>query len=86
LTAVDGVFEACWVRSKITKTGICCFFAEHTALGRKSKDWMAQNLDNVSRVEPYVYLWTCFSELGLNNPTKHFGLVLSGHHHDLIEM
>jgi len=31
-----------------TKIGICCFFAKHAALRRKSKDWLAQNQDNVS--------------------------------------
>ena len=30
------------------KFGICCFFTKHTALRRKSKDWLAQNQDNVS--------------------------------------
>jgi hypothetical protein len=28
--------------------GICCFSAKHAALRRKSKDWLAQNQDNVS--------------------------------------
>jgi hypothetical protein len=28
--------------------GICCFSAKHAALKRKSKDWLAQNQDNVS--------------------------------------
>jgi predicted LPLAT superfamily acyltransferase len=27
--------------------GICCFFAKHAALRRKSKDWLARNQDNV---------------------------------------
>ena len=27
---------------------ICCFSAKHTALRRKSKNWMARNQDNVS--------------------------------------
>ena len=30
------------------KIGICYFFAQHTALRRKRKDWLAQNQDNVS--------------------------------------
>jgi hypothetical protein len=30
------------------KIGICWFSAEHTALRRKNKDWLARNLDNVS--------------------------------------
>jgi hypothetical protein len=28
--------------------GICCFSAKYAALRRKSKDWLAQNQDNVS--------------------------------------
>jgi len=31
------------------KIGICCFSAEHAALGRKSKDCLAQSQDNVSQ-------------------------------------
>jgi hypothetical protein len=31
-----------------TKTGICCFSSKHAVLTRKSKDWLAQNQDNVS--------------------------------------
>jgi hypothetical protein len=30
------------------KIGICCFSAKHAALRRKSKDWLAQNQNNVS--------------------------------------
>jgi len=35
------------VRPK-TKIGICCFSAKHAALGKKRKDWLALNKDNVS--------------------------------------
>jgi hypothetical protein len=31
------------------KIGICCFSTKHAALRRKSKDWVAQNQDNVSK-------------------------------------
>jgi hypothetical protein len=31
-----------------TEIGICYFSSKHTALRRKSKDWLARNLDNVS--------------------------------------
>jgi hypothetical protein len=34
-------------QTKDYKIGICCFFAKHTALRRKSKDWLARNQDNV---------------------------------------
>jgi hypothetical protein len=34
-------------QTNILKIGICCFSAKHAALRRKSKDWLAQNHDNV---------------------------------------
>ena len=36
------------VKKKDYKIGICCFSSKHTALRRKSKDWLALNQDNVS--------------------------------------
>jgi hypothetical protein len=27
---------------------LCCFSAKHATVSRKSKDWLARNLDNVS--------------------------------------
>jgi hypothetical protein len=33
-----------------TKIGFCCFTAKHTALRRKSKDWVAPNQNNVSEL------------------------------------
>jgi hypothetical protein len=54
-----------WVRAPIWytkdyKIGMCCFSTKHTALMRKSKDWlkMARNQDNVSK-------WGDISILGL---------------------
>ena len=47
-SAIDRGFE---LRSGPTKDydiGICCFSAKHAASRRKSKDWLARNLDNVS--------------------------------------
>ena len=38
--------------------GICCFSSKHAALRSKSKDRLARNQDNVSRVEHQVYPWT----------------------------
>jgi hypothetical protein len=40
-----------WVWGPIEdyKIGIYCFSAKHAALGRKSKDWLAQNQDNMSK-------------------------------------
>jgi hypothetical protein len=41
-----------WIvgQSKDYKFGICCFPAKHATLMRKSKDWLARNQDNVSKV------------------------------------
>ena len=47
-SAVDRVFEHRSGQTKDYKIGICCFFSQHTALRRKSKDWLALNQDNVS--------------------------------------
>ena len=47
-SAVSRGFEPRWGQTKDYKIGICCFSSEHAALRRKSKDWLAQNQDNVS--------------------------------------
>jgi hypothetical protein len=46
--AVDRGFETRLGQTKDYKIGICCFSAKHAALRRKSKDWLAQNQDNMS--------------------------------------
>jgi hypothetical protein len=46
--AVDRGFEPRSGQTKDYKIDICCFSAKHTALRRKSKDWLAQNQNNVS--------------------------------------
>jgi hypothetical protein len=48
LSAVDDGFEPRSGQTKDYKIGICCFSAKDTALRRKSKDWLAQNQNNVS--------------------------------------
>jgi hypothetical protein len=51
MLAPSAVYRGFDPRSGQTKTyeiGICCFSAKHAALRRKSKDWLAQNQDNVS--------------------------------------
>jgi hypothetical protein len=45
---VDHGFETRLRQIKDYQVGICCFFTKHTALRRKSKDWLALNQDNVS--------------------------------------
>jgi hypothetical protein len=37
------------VKTKDYRIGICCFSAKHTALRSKSKDWLTQIQDNVSK-------------------------------------
>ena len=49
LSVVDRGFEPRSGQTKDYKIGICCFSAiKHAALRRKSKDWLAQNQNNVS--------------------------------------
>ena len=48
LSVVDHGFELSLGQTKDYKIGICCFSDKHAALSRKSKDWLAQNQDNVS--------------------------------------
>jgi hypothetical protein len=45
-SAVDRGFKPRSGQTKDYKIGICCFSANHAALRRKSKDWLAQNQDN----------------------------------------
>jgi hypothetical protein len=47
-SAVDDGFEPRSGQTKDYKIGICFFSAKDTALRRKSKDWLAQNQNNVS--------------------------------------
>ena len=48
LRGVDHGFEFQSGQTKDYKIGICCDSPTHTALRRKSKDWLARNQDNVS--------------------------------------
>jgi hypothetical protein len=47
-SVVDRGFEPWSAQTKDYKIGICCFSAKHAAYGRKSKDWLARNQNNVS--------------------------------------
>ena len=47
-SVVDRGFEPRSVPTKDYKIGMCWFYAKHTTLRRKSKDWLARNQDNVS--------------------------------------
>jgi hypothetical protein len=55
---VDRGFEPRSGQTKDCKIGIRCFSANHTALRRRSKDWLARNQNNVSE-------WSDMSTCGL---------------------
>ena len=40
------LFKSRSAQTKVYTIGICCFLAKHAVLGRKRKDWLAQNQDN----------------------------------------
>ena len=47
-SVVDRGFEPRSGQAKDYEIGICCFSAKHTAVRRKSKNWLARNQNNVS--------------------------------------
>ena len=47
-SAIDRRFEHLSGQTKDYTIGICCFVAKHTGLGRKRKDGLHRNQDNVS--------------------------------------
>ena len=57
-SAVDHGFEPRSGHIKDYEMGICCFFAKHATLRRKSTDWLARNENNVSE-------WSDMSTRGL---------------------
>jgi hypothetical protein len=59
--AVDRGLEPRSGQTKDYEIGICCFFAKHAALRRKSTDWLARNQDNVSQWGRHVYPLTVVS-------------------------
>ena len=57
-SVVERGFETWSSQTNDYEIGICCFSAKHTALRRKSKDWLARNQNNVSE-------WSDMSTCGL---------------------
>ena len=55
---VDHGFKPQSVQTKDYQMGISCSSAQHAALRRKSKDWLARNQDNMSK-------WSDMSTHGL---------------------
>ena len=72
-SAVDRGFEPRLGQTKDYYIGMCCFFAKHAALRRKSKDRLAQNQNNIACLSTDC----CFSELALYKSN----LVCGPHHH-----
>jgi hypothetical protein len=64
-SALDRWFEPRSGQAKDYKIGSCCFSTKHTALSRKSKDWLARNQDNVFEWDDMSTRDCCFSELAL---------------------
>ena len=86
LSVIGCGFESRSGQTKDYKIGIFYFSANHAALRRKSKDWLAQNQDNVSRVGRHVYLRTVvLVSQHYKNLTKRVGLVQSAPHYHLME-
>jgi hypothetical protein len=80
--AVDWVFDHRSGQTKDYEIGICCFSTKHVALRRKSKDWLAQNQDNVSQrgdMSTRGLLFQCACTMAI--PNKRVRLVQSGPHH-----
>ena len=63
--AVDRGFKPWSGQTKDFKISMCCFSANDTPLGRKSKDWFARYQDNVSEWGDITIHVCCFSELAL---------------------
>ena len=57
-SAADLGFEHRSGQNKDYEIGMCCFSANHAALRRKDKDWLARNQNNVSK-------WSNMSTCGL---------------------
>ena len=57
-SAVERGFEPWSGQTKDYEIGICCFFAKHASLRRKSKDWLGRNQNN-------VFEWSDMSTRGL---------------------
>jgi hypothetical protein len=49
-SAIDRMLESRSGQTKDYIIGICCFSAQHAALGSKRKDWLARNQNSVSVV------------------------------------
>ena len=69
-SAVDRGFESRSRQTKDYKIGICCFFAKHAALRRKSKNWLARNQDVSEWIDMFtrglLFQWASTIKIQLN--------------------
>jgi hypothetical protein len=64
-------FEPRSSQTKDYKIGICCFSAKHAALRTKSKDWLAENQDNMSEwgdmsIHGLLFQWASIIKIQLS--------------------
>jgi hypothetical protein len=78
-STVDCEIEPRSGQTKDYKIGICCFSAKHAALRRKSKDWLAQNQNNVSERALLKSNSACWSRTKQTTSLSHWKLTCSGH-------
>ena len=81
--AVDRGFEPRSSQTKDYTICICFFLAKHSALRKKSKDWLARNQDNVSKwsdtsIRGLLLQTASTINIKLSRPHHHY-------HHHLIE-
>jgi hypothetical protein len=67
LSAIDCGYEPRSGQTKEYKIGICCFSAKNASLKRKSKDWLAQNGNNVSEWSDMSTCWLLLAHLVKGN-------------------
>jgi hypothetical protein len=80
--AVDYGFELRSGQTKDYKIGICCFSADHATIRRKSKDWLAQNQDNVSEwgdmsICGLLFQWISTMKIQLNDKKVCIKIIVS---------
>jgi hypothetical protein len=70
-SVIDRGFELRSGQTKDYRICDCCFSAKHTALRRKSKDWLALNQDNVSKwsnmsIHGLLFQWASAKKIQLS--------------------
>ena len=69
------------------KIGICCIFAKHASLWRRSKHWLGRNQDSVSECSDMSSFGRTVISMSSHYQkiNKRVGLAQSGHNYHLIE-